>query len=71
MLKEWQMPQGSKQTIQQLCLEAVRQCGPNAREIISFVMARLSEMTEDDRRELERDAQLLLAFEPPCRTPPH
>jgi len=59
------MPQESERTIQRLCLEAFRQCGPNTREIISFVTARISEMSEDDRRELERDVDLLLAFKPP------
>ncbi|MGO9005075.1 MAG: hypothetical protein ACLQIQ_21840 [Beijerinckiaceae bacterium] len=65
------MPQESKRTVQRLCLEAVRQCGPNAREIISFVKARISEMNEEDRLELDRDVRLLLSFEPPRRTPPH
>ncbi|MGP0060634.1 MAG: hypothetical protein ACLPID_15235 [Beijerinckiaceae bacterium] len=65
------MPQECKQTIQQLCLEAVKQFGPNAREIIEFVKARISEMNEDDRRDLERDVDLLLSFEPPRRTVRH
>ena len=65
------MPQEGKQTIQQLCLEAVEQFGPNAREIIGFVKARIGEMNEDERRELERDVDLLLSFEPPCGTIRH
>jgi hypothetical protein len=68
MLKEWRMPQESKPTIQRLCQEAIQECGPNAREIINFVTARISELNEDDRRQLERDVRLLLSFEPPCRT---
>jgi hypothetical protein len=71
MLKERPMPSETKQTIQRLCLEAIQQCGPNAREIISFVEARISEMSEDDRRELEHDVQLLLSFEPPSQAPPN
>jgi hypothetical protein len=68
MLKERPMPQG-KQTIQWLCLEAVRKCGPDARKIIDFVEARISEMNDEDRLELERDVQLLLSFEPADRRP--
>jgi hypothetical protein len=71
MLKEWHMPREPKQTIQRLCQEAVRQCGFDAREIISFVKARVAEMDEDDRRELERDIQLLLEFEPARQIEPH
>jgi hypothetical protein len=66
MLKERPMPHG-KQKIQRLCLEAVLECGPDARKIIDFVEARISEMNDDDRRELERDVQLLLSFEPADR----
>lgn len=63
------MPPDCKQTIQDLCLEAVRHCGLNAHEIIRFVEARISEMNEEDRAALERNVQLLLSFEPEGRPP--
>jgi hypothetical protein len=71
MLKEWLMPREPKQTIQRLCQEAVRQCGLDAREIISFVKARIAEMDEDERREIERDVELLLEFTPARQAEPH
>ena len=64
------MPRDNQHTIQRLCLEALQHCGPNVREIIGFVQARITEMNEDDRRALERDVRLLLSFEPAGKQEP-
>ena len=53
-------------TMHELCLEAVRQRGPDIKAIESYVRERVDSMTEEQKARLSEEIARVLAFRPPA-----
>jgi hypothetical protein len=53
-------------TMQELCLEAVRQRGTDIKQIESYVRERIESMSEDEKSRLKEEIARVLAFRPPA-----
>jgi hypothetical protein len=53
-------------TMQELCLEAVRQRGTDIKAIESYIRERVETLSEGQKRQLKDEIARVLAFQPPA-----
>jgi hypothetical protein len=52
-------------TMQELCLEAVRQRGTDIKAVESYVHERIERLSEPEKSQLKEEIARVLAFQPP------